>query len=200
MAIGTNNISYTLQNNNGDTIGDQFIQNPIIDPKTGNPGGNPSLNDFFRKPPSGNYTVTITDPGKDPQNYKLDLYLYDKDANMALKKIQGIISSGKQDNVNIKFDHDSVNNTQADRVVTFKSLLQDITDAENLLTITHRAGVSLRNYANKAQNDNLAVRKKFVKLDLDLLLLYLKIYKGHGVSDTAFTILSNDAKYLEEHL
>lgn len=200
MAIGTNNIDYILQNSNGDTIGNQFIQNPIIDPITGNTSGNSSLNDFFLKPDLGNYFILVTDPGSDPQNYRLNLYLYDKNANLTLKKIQGIISSGKQDSIKIQFDHDNANNTKADRIITFDSLLQDITQAENLSMISHKARVSLRNYANKAKKDSLFGRKNFVKLDLDLLLLYLKIYKAHGVMDMAFTILSNDAKYLEARL
>jgi hypothetical protein len=125
MFVVDPSVSITLKDNNGVSVGEAYLQNPIMDPtgQTSSNGGALKVL-YFHKPDSGNYSVVLS--SNISVAYSLQSYEYDKNGNVKKGSFTGVVGSNNSDTYLINFDKENSNNSSANQEVTFKSLKNDI--------------------------------------------------------------------------
>lgn len=118
-------VNISLTDTFGNPLGEVYLQNTILDPL------GLSLNKsnaikilYFQKPSSGNYKIHVS--SNSTQQYTLDEYLYDINANVKQGTFTGIVGNGNSDDFDIVFDKNDLSKSSVKAKVTFESLKQDI--------------------------------------------------------------------------
>lgn len=193
------NISVTIKDANGQTVGDQFIQQPYTDPLNNNhTGGTPIKMIFVQKPATGNYQITLS--GTNDQNYQLHTYFYDKNGNVNTNASQGTVGTNKSDSLTVTFNNQDSTKSVGTRVVTFQNFIDDINENIQLHQINKNIGNALIPLISSAQESANKNQKLAAKLKLDAIELAMKALRNKGISESAFQILLYDDHYLKTHL
>lgn len=125
MFVVNKDVDIHLYDTTNNEIGDQYIQEPIVDPSgqaSSNGGAVKML--YFQKPSSGNYSVVVS--SNSSKGYSLQSYEYDKNGNVKQGNFNGVVGSSDTDTYNVNFNKDNSNNSTINSKTTFKSLRSDI--------------------------------------------------------------------------
>lgn len=102
------NITIVLKNSNGNTVGESFIQQPLVNDDNP-PQANSTIKIFYLPTPNGgNYTLQLSSSSK--QNYSLNVYFYNIAGEVKIINIKGDLNKNKQDNFVLNFDKNKLKN------------------------------------------------------------------------------------------
>jgi len=183
---------------NGNNVGDIFIQNPIAD-LVNHTNNETALKMFrFQNPPSGTYTFTVS--GNQNQTYQLDTYIYDIDGNGGVQTTTGTVGPNNTETFSIVFDTTSATNSTIDKNITFDVLRADIQAAYELKWITQRVRRSLLRFVRNAERAHQLGRIETAKNVLIVMKNALASLNGHTLNQEAYDLLSDDLNYLLNNL
>ena len=189
------NINAVLKNSNGDEVGTQYIQQPIVDPLLGTQNNGPPIQILYLpQPETGTYQLVLSSPIDDLYSFKS--YLYDVDGDVKINTINGILGGSTQDLVELHFNHDNADDSSAQPQVTFESTLDDINEAENTGLIKSPLVKSIANLLNKAWEDSQEDKVELAIIKLDALKVLLNSLRNKGVDEIAYQILIADVNAL----
>lgn len=189
------NINAVLKNSNGDTVGVEYLQQPIVDPLLGTQNNGPPIKIlYFQKPDSGTYQLILSSPIGNLYNFKS--YFYGIDGDVKINTINGILGNNTQDLVELHFNHDNVDDSSAQPQVTFESTLDDINAAKNAGLIKSSLVKPITNLLNHAQKDAEKGKNKQAEKKLDALRKLLDSLRGKRINELAYQILISDVNTL----
>lgn len=192
------NVTITVKDGQGHIVGGQFIQQPYADPLNHNATkNNPLKFVLIPKPANGNYQLTIS--STTTQTYQLHTYLYDLQGNVHSDTNHGTIST-LPDQLNISFNNQHINNAVVNRIVTFQSFIDDVTENVHLQQINKTIGNALISLIKSRKESEDKNQKLAAKIKLDALEITIKLLRGKGISENAFQILLYDETYLKNHI
>ena len=125
LITGNKNLHFSLKDSIGNSIGQDYLQESLIDDETNQPKGSPMQILLAPKPSSGVYDLNIT--GNNGEK-KIQIYLYDKDGNLKLMKESINIKNNKPQNINIYFDKNNIKNSKINREKNENELEDEIKD------------------------------------------------------------------------
>jgi len=192
------NINLQITDSNGNPIGEQFLQQPLINDGNNQPSGEPLKMDYIQKPSSGEYQINVNT--SNANNYNLGVYLYDKDGNVNVENIPLILNSNKPASVNIDFNSQDINHSKIYKTVTFNSLISDIKDLKSLHLIDAKIADKLVRLIENIEKD-YSKRFKFpTEFRLKLTEETLRFYNKRFIDQKAYDIISEDIEDLIESL
>ena len=188
-------VSITLEDNNGNPLGEAYLQNPINDPLGTSLNSIGSLKIiYFKKPDSGNYKLLISSSNNN--TYLVDGYLYDINGNVKQKSFTGVVGNNNSDTYLVNFDKGNSNNSSAGQEVTFMSLKNDIKTFYSLGKIKK---VALKNLLLLQLNlaEKLSMKSKIAARAL-LVVIRSEIQKEKGkkIATDAANILIDELNIL----
>lgn len=186
MLVVDPNINITVTDQNGNPVGESFIQSPISDPlgiSTNIKG--PLKIYYYPKPSTGKYSVVLSAVGLSP--YQLDEYLYDINGDVVKKTDSGNLN-GTKDSYVINFDKNNYSNDTSEKI-TFDYIKKEIIDGYNQKKIKNVGlRAALLGGLDIAKNSR---NKSFTKAALDTMILIISKEKKNIDSVFAATLISD---------
>lgn len=125
MIVSDPDFSTGILDANGQLASNTFIDDPIQDPSgENNTNAEPIAISYVEKPENGKYSIEII--SNVTQEYSLDIYMYESDGDVIVKKISGIVGEDDLDIYTINFNKESNTDQSIKEDVTFDSLIKDI--------------------------------------------------------------------------
>ncbi|HSX09765.1 MAG TPA: C39 family peptidase [Candidatus Saccharimonadales bacterium] len=188
------NVSATLTNQQGASIGNSYLNYSLINPSTvsGIATPNPSLKILdFAKPSTGSYKFNLN--ASTLQTYQADIYVIDQNGNNKMITTRGTVGPGTTNTITLNFDKNQVSNSLSKKIVTFDSTVQDIKNADNLHLLNNILSLALITIVKSAQTEAV----KHPQIAKTLLVGGVKILndnKNHPLllSTGTYSILSED--------
>ena len=122
------NVNVDVKKSNNDFIGSQYTPLPIENDNGGENSNNPLNIYYLEDPAADNYTAFLS--SKQNQKYQADIYLYDADGNVKLKTFNGVLTASSNNEINISFDKENVEESKINRK---RALGLDFLEIGNLL-------------------------------------------------------------------
>lgn len=194
LITGSKDLQFDLKDSTNASIGDVFIQDQLQNENNPTEKSGESLIELLAKEPaSGIYTLKLTSPNT--MEYSLNLYLYDSKGEPLIQTLSGFLSNGKNDTLSFSYNHDNHKQSTTKKLVTFDSLIDDITEAVTLKKLDKTVGNILIGLvkaakANSPHNNKLAIQT------LKAGQTILKTTKNALIQKDAFTILNDDFSIL----
>ncbi|HVT01668.1 MAG TPA: hypothetical protein VHE53_05590 [Patescibacteria group bacterium] len=184
--------SIQLKNNSGDSVGDSFIQFPLEnDDSPGKVSGQPIKMYYLPMPISGSYYLTLS--SNKTHLYKLRIYYYDKDGNVKIGNLDGILGVSNSDSFNLNFDKNNLNNESSKQNITFDDLIEDVNALCKTKDLKVSSCLMLSIQAKLARDLG---RNRITKVGAISLLRSMQQYilsqKGRDISTSAWVVLNND--------
>ena len=139
MFVTNPSVNIELLDYLGDSVGESYIQEPIIDPVSGSVNSVGPVKIFIlQKPVAGPYELNLS--ALTPGSYFIDEYFYDENGNVKKIEENGNLQSGKLETFNINLNKTNSTLTTSMKVipVTFASVKQQIIDGYNQKKIKNR--------------------------------------------------------------
>lgn len=190
-------ITLTLKDDQGNPVGESYIQQPIKGTESNTQSGNTIDVLTLKQPLSGKYTLTIS--SSNPQTTTISGYLYDTQGNPSPFTKVVTIDPQNQSTYEINFTPEDASKDTITKVVTFDSFLKDLTDLYNSKEIKKGTFNSFKSLIQNAQKQQQKHHTFLEKGELILIEGLLKAQK-RLMSDNAYQILLEDVQYLEHHL
>lgn len=148
-------------------------------------------------PENGEYHVQLS--SKTEEEYTLNIAMLDKNGNVGVEKVVGVVNASGEDMLDLSYSQDSPSHVE--RIVTFQSAIEDVNAATNLKLISKK-------YMAKFLNHLLQQGEKYEKKGkeevayrmLNFFESYLDKERGKGIQEDAYHILLYDVTYLKSHL
>ncbi|GEM_PF-2699608 len=201
MLVVDKEVDISVSSSSGELVGESFIQQPLENEETPGDFSGDSVRIFYLPDPeSGDYQIVLS--SNLVKNYLLDVYLYDKDANVDVKHFSGIVGSQDEDSFKIEFNKDDVEESSASTNITFDSLINNIKSLRHLGEIRNFGTyISILTKANVAKGLSANIRTKKASINLlKSIQREIERQRGRGVSENAYDILSNDLSHLINNL
>lgn len=184
-------------------IGEQFDLNPLgADGGIGGESGEILRMFYLEKPTSGYYSIGLSTDSPQPESYRLDIYLYDRNAEVKMATFIGWVGPGDFDDVYVDFDLEDARNSRVYRpIVTFNTLREDI-NLSHLLGWIDNKGIttSLLAKVDAAENTSQKSNKNGEENILNALLTQLGAQEGKQVDYSAYELLEADIETLLSQL
>lgn len=191
-------VDIVLKDQNGNNVGESFIQQPLVDDLNPSNTNSPIQILYLPKPLTGNYQLSISSTNN--KQYYLNVFLYDKNGNVNTLTQSGMVGSNISNTFNITFNKEDSNSSRSIKTVTFQTFIDDVTLAKNLKLINSTVAQSLIKLAKSAQNNFEKNRKLVAKLELIAIENIIKPLKNTLIKEPAYSILLYDVKYLRNNL
>lgn len=192
MLVVDPTVDILVKDDNGNNVGQGFIESPIGDPlhALSNTKG-PLREVIVPVPASGQYTVLIS--SQNTQQYTLHSYLYDIDGNLKMVENQDIVNQGTTNTYTLNFDKNIIGNTTYEQVITIKKLDNDI---DALFSLGHIKKEFYKELVEKVKEIEKYQDKKGEGYLGKLNELYKEIGKKKGIDNFGSEILLNDLQQL----
>lgn len=201
MLVVNEGIDISVSSPSGELIGESFIQQPLENDETHGDFSGEALKIFYLPDPESNhYQIVLS--SNSVKNYLLNVYLYDKDANVGVKQFSDVVGSQDKDSFKIGFNKDDVEESSVSINITFDSLIDNIKSLRHLGEIKKFGTyISILTKANVAKglSANIWSKKASINL-LKSIQREVERQRGREVSENAYDILSNDVNYLISNL
>ncbi|MDO8658647.1 MAG: C39 family peptidase [Candidatus Levybacteria bacterium] len=198
MLVTDQNIKLSVASSSGKIVGEEFIQQPIIDPVTGTKNGNPIKMFYLPKPETGEYRILISSDNY--QTYNLGIYLYDISGNVNKIEQDGITGPNNSEIILINFDKQNSGSSRIKRTVTFQTTLDDIKELYALGLIHPAISGNLNSIIKNSKSFFEKGKKKQSLLLLNAFENLIKATRNKGLDEKAYQILLYDIQYLKTHL
>lgn len=125
MIVSKPDLNAGILDSNGQLVANTYIEDPIQDPSGENTtsAGSVAIS-YVEKPTNGNYSIEIS--SNETREYSLDVYLYESDGDVVVKKLSGIVGEDDLDTYIINFNKENNSNQSIKKDVTFDALIKDI--------------------------------------------------------------------------
>ncbi|MCL4354076.1 C39 family peptidase [Patescibacteria group bacterium] len=171
MVVSNNNFDIKMKDSYGNYIGQQFIQNSMVnDSNNIQKNGDPIKTYYFKKPNSGDYKLEIS--SSEPNTYTVDLYFYNISGEVK-KMFQQGVSNVTPSLINIYLDKNDLNNIKKSKVVSFEILINDIKylhDLRLLNAISEKMLTSLTRTSQKQYGKNSKKQAKQLLKATEILI------------------------------
>jgi len=194
MLVVPTGINITLTDADGNSVGNQFIQQPISDPLSTQKSGQPLRTIYLQKPNSENYFANLS--STTIQNYTLDSYFYDVNGEVSLFTNKGTLFPNSVRRLPIVFDNSDSQNSKIKKDVTFRSIIDYINEAVRQGKVKSSAAKALITVLKTAEKSSIK-NPKLARAQLaatEVVLLALK--KSKGVTQEAYSTISADIREL----
>lgn len=200
MIVLDTNIQGSLEDATNNPIGTSFIQNPIINPLNPSSSSSPAKRIIYLpKPETGLYDLTLSSTTNTP--YTAKIFLYDEDGNVVLSTPSGILSNNNTDTITIDFKKNGNTSSDTERIVTFQSVIDDITDLrthsdikkEKLKNDLIKLMQKAEGIVNAAKFKKNELKQKFNDFEKNL-----KKNRGKNMTEEAYQILLFDIQFLRK--
>ncbi len=198
LLTSPNSLSLKLKTSSESAIITSFTQQPISSATpSAKPAGKPFTMLLSPKPLSGNYLIEIT--GTPKTLYTLQVYLYDSQGEVQKIPITGFIPSNSLNTVSFTYNNTGSSSAKIQRLITFKSTLEDIQIGTNMKLISKEISPSLTQLISNAE---ILSKKQLTKTQAKQVLKTFEdiINKWKGtpaLSETAAKILLEDVLFLK---
>ena len=108
MLTTNSGVNITLKDSGNNTVGESFIQQPLVNDANPPQANSPIQIFYLPKPNGGNYSLQLSSTNK--QNYNLNIYFYNIDGDVKIMNIKGDLNKNKQDNFVLNFDKNKLKN------------------------------------------------------------------------------------------
>jgi len=198
MITGNADLNIQIKDSKGNNLGEQFIQQPLINPENHQPAGDPIKIDYFQKPQSGEYSLTLT--SNTTGAYDVNIYSYDKDGNVNTQDFPVVLHAKNSGVLVINFDNQNSNKSEVKKELTFNLFISDIENLRSLHLISNKLSSELIDSINKIQKNYDKKFKIFTKFELKLIHKTLFFYDKKQLSQEAYRIISKDIEDLINNL
>ena len=192
------NTNIQVKDSNGNPVGQEFLQQPLINADTNQPAGEPIEMALVPQPTSGNYTVALTSQNAD--KYTANIYFYDQNGNLDTEAMSINAVPSKSTNLNLNFDKQNINRSTVSKIASFDSLTADIKNLELNHEINPKVADKLIYSINKIQKNYNKRFKIFTQFELKLLSESLRFYNKNLISKNAYQIITSDINNLIKSL
>lgn len=194
LVTADQNMDIKITDTSGNSVGTEFLQQPLINADNSQPAGEPIKMAYVTKPQTETYQIILTPTST--INSNVNLLLYDKDGNVDSENIELTTIPDNPSIVNVNFNNQNVNRSIIKTVVTFDSLIADIQNLMNLHKINTKSADKLIQSVKKIEKDYNKRFKIVTKIQLDFLKESLKFYDKKLMSQEAYKIISSDIENL----
>lgn len=197
LISGNQDMEFNLTNSNSNSVGDRFLQTPLVNDSTNQPGGIALQMLLLQKPTDSNYKLHLTTTNSGEKN--INIFFYDKDGNVNEQSITFFLNTSSEQIVDINFDTDNLGSSKSTRIVTFDTLINDLKEAKNLNMINNLFNplLTLANTAQKNYERNLNL---ITKTQLKAMKVILNAGRKFLIKPDAYQILIYDVNYLEKNI
>jgi hypothetical protein len=183
----------TVTDADGNNVGEQFIESPIINPEDNTQSSTPVKMFYLAEPTSGTYYVQTSTLNN--KSSKVSVYMYDIDGNVNVTNINSFGNA----QFTIAFNKDMSDASNVLKEVTFQSTRKDVDNALKQQMINSGLAISLNAilYAAERHDErNKFIARKILEGGLRVLTEGRKLPKL--ISEEAYEVLSEDFKELIE--
>jgi N-acetylneuraminic acid mutarotase len=189
------NVSLTIKDSEGNSVGESFTQAAISDPKAPSKKNSPIKIYYLPKPATGAYNLAASGNG----NFQFSTYLYDASGSAKTQNFNG----NGQVNYAILFNKSDKSNSRIDKLktITFDSTIQDIKDAKKAHKIDNvlaDALIILMQTAKSQANKHPQTAKQLVQSAITIIDSSKKY--SWLISQDTYQKLSEDFKGLKNSL
>lgn len=196
MLVSDQDVQVSLRDSSGNVVGEQFTQQPVSNPlDILQSSGNPVKITYLRKPSSGSYHVDVShSQGK---AYILTNYLYDQNGSVAMTEYQGAAGVNSE-TFDVTFDKLQSTGSSIQRIVTFQSVKNDITELSNDGLIKNNIAQRLLRLLDQIEDDVNSGNLDSANRRLSRIYDILQRERGSDISGEAYNILFNTLQELEQ--
>jgi hypothetical protein len=194
LVAADKDVDIRIEDSHGNAVGEQFLQQPLVNDANNQQSGEPLKMDYLQKPLSGEYKVNLK--STNTKNYDLGIYLYDKDGNANVENLPLILNSNKSTTININFDGQNANHSKTSKIVTFDSLISDIKELKSLHLISAKSADELIKSVKRIEKDYHKKFKILTEFRLRIMKETLRLHDKRALGQEAYRILSYDIKNL----
>ncbi len=198
MVTGNESLNFQFEDPHGNNVGEQFYQQSLINPETGNSGGIPLKIAYLQKPKTGNYKLKITSNKQDL--YVVKIYLYDSNGNVNVKNIHLVSDVNKIWAININFDSQKADESKVNKVITFEYLINDLNFFKFVHLINDQVYKVLILSIDKTEDQYHKKLMLMAKNELGIFKDTLRFYDGKGFDQKAYPVILEDIDDLINNL
>jgi predicted GH43/DUF377 family glycosyl hydrolase len=192
-------ITVVVKDSQGNNIGQQVVENPIINPISTTSGSlKPVKEILIEKPTSGSYNVTIS--SNNSSTYDFSLYLYDKNGEVKNTSQSGIVGRDNTDTFTIFMNTDSLDTSTINKSVTFQTILNELNQMYRDKYIKVSAYRSLTSLVKNAGSDYQHKRSFQTKIKVDTAIFLTNSIFTRTIDELPQTILLQDLQSLKATL
>lgn len=154
------NVNINMINSNGQTIGNAFLEDSIVNPENSNQVSSPIKIYYIQKPEDENYTITLS--SSSTSQYNLEVYLYDTNGNVDVQTFRGNLKQNQEVNYNINYKKGLLTDLNSffsdgsiDNSGIFNSLLVKITTTTDLNNFINELNAQKGKHINQNAYDTL---------------------------------------------
>lgn len=194
MLVSDPDVDIIVLDNNGNQVGEQFVQDSIINPNDPNQQNTPIKMYYYPQPSSGNYQISTS--SSNDKFHTLSSYLYDSTGEVDIQVINVLSNSS----YSIEFDKTNKNKSKTEKIVTYDSAIEDVEKAESLNLINHGLAASLIEHLKNSQKKSVSDKSVSIHM-LDVGIKQLNSRNNHKtqIDPTALEILNYDFNYLKTY-
>lgn len=192
------NTNIQIKDSNGNSVGQEFLQQPLVNADTSQPAGSPIRMALVSQPTSNNYTVVLT--SQNPDNYTSNIYFYDQNGNVNTKNISINASPSQPTKLNLNYNKQHANSSTVSKIASLDSLIADIENLESNHEVNPRTADKLINSIDKIQKNYNKRFKMLIQIELRLLSESLRFYDKNLITKNAVQIITSDINDLIKDL
>ncbi len=196
MFIVEDGILLSVKDQNGNAVGEGFVQQPLQEDEGSLKSGAPMFMYYITQPVSGQYEVEVSGN----KQYSLQTFFYDTNGEVKVMSTNGVVRSGGKDAYTISFNKENILSSNTVGHASFDGLLSDIEYFYSVNKIKSRTlYVLLREeveYAKKVSQKN----KKLARAAMGLVITQLDLAKKKLITEEAHKILRTQALELYNFL
>ena len=182
MITHTPSTNLVLKNSSGNSIGSDYLEQPLIDDIDPSTNSGSILGIFLtEKPTAGNYTLYATG------NYQFTFYYYDKNGNPLVASFSGNTTGNDPDRFTITIGSNVDIKTMIVRIVTIDSFIKDLENNQKLGLIIFKTEAIMTKILISANKNKDAVK-------------VLKLIQQQLLAIHSKQLLLDDVNYLIIHL
>jgi hypothetical protein len=189
MITSDANVTINLDDNNGKSFGDNFIEQSIINDQNSNEKNSPLKIYYFSKPNTQRYTVAISSSVKKLTN--IAIYLYGEDGSVNVIKENTLLGNESR-KFRIYFDKTNPNKCNLVRIISIDDFISDIAQLNNLKLIHFGFANGLKISAEVIKNNIEKNNNKAAVVKLKALREIIKIVPGVLIAKEARDYLLSD--------
>ncbi len=191
-------VNIVLKDQDGNTVGETFLQQPLIDELNSSNTNLPIRILYVPKPPNGNYQLLISSSNNN--QYDLNIFLYDENGEVNTLTQSGFVGPNIPNTFDLSFNRQDSNNSESAKNITFQTLIDDITLGKKIKLINPILAKNLIKLTKSAQRNAQNNRRLTAKLELVALEAIIKPLKSTLIKEPAYSVILVDSKYLRGNL
>lgn len=196
VMITTNpEVNITLRDEDGNIIGESFIQQSLVDDINSSNSNKPIKILYIQKPTTANYHLEIS--STDERQSNLNIFLYDINGNVETLIQSIMVGPNSSNTFNIDYNKKDYRNSKSRKNINFKTLIDEIIISKKLKLINPIIADNLIKLAKNTESNVERNKKIIAKLEIIAMEKILTATRGTLIKEPSFSILIGGLKYLK---